>query len=247
MKDNTLRTEIAEVLQPTAETMSHEWGNSKLGEEVWDDPACNNLLKGIDAILLAIKNRLPKERTHRNGYPDSPIEATEEDWLIIGFNNCLSKVLNRLLTSKAQPNLSRTRGGNVAVSTQTPEKLADLIQEAMYEWSDGWRFCATRADQFTDKHKAMIMDELGNHPLGNYVYHDDCACMLDWNYKGTWEGSYGGTNSCGCECHKKTMELAQVIVAKLQESDKVRSHPDLPTTPGEVKLPMPNRDEGKEK
>ena len=78
------------------------------------------------------------------------------------------------------------------------------IRQIFYKNPNGWKLCSTRADKFTDKFKTIVLDKLGNHPLGDYEYIDDCACMLNWGLD---------TDGCGCECHKEVNYYTKEILS----------------------------------
>lgn len=50
----------------------------------------------VDAALSAIAAKLPKERVHLRGYPETPDAADNDDWHTIGFNSCLAEVKTAL-------------------------------------------------------------------------------------------------------------------------------------------------------
>ena len=84
------------------------------------------------------------------------------------------------------------------------------IRKMFYASPNGWKLCSSKADEvFTSKFKQIVLDKLGNHPLGDYEYIDDCACMLNWGLD---------SDSCGCECHKEVdyyiSELKQILGGK---------------------------------
>lgn len=85
----------------------------------------------------------------------------------------------------------------------TTPKTRDLVIQAMYEWQDGWRFCD---EKFAE---AKWAKKFGIYP-GDLVYSSDCACQLTVDMSSP---NFGG--GCGCICHKKTAELADIILKKL--------------------------------
>ena len=74
------------------------------------------------------------------------------------------------------------------------KELEKEIQEMFFLAPNGWKLCSIKADKFTDEFRKIVMDKLGNHPMGEYEYINDCACQLDGGL---------GHGTCGCECHKE--------------------------------------------
>lgn len=86
------------------------------------------------------------------------------------------------------------------------------LDRVFYGSDEGWKFCSSRADTLSEKFRGIVLDELGNHPIGNYELIDDCACML----------SAAPSETCGCECHRTIEKLKQTILSNMVTKEEAQ-------------------------
>jgi len=92
------------------------------------------------------------------------------------------------------------------------EAIRQAVVSSVYEWQDGWRFCDEQYSPKTDEEfKKLHTNHNGNRPIGNLVYSDDCACQIDGE-----EFLRGTDYPCGCICHKKSREFAEIVIKNLE-------------------------------
>lgn len=117
---------------------------------------------------------------------------------------------------------------------QLRQEIERVLAGSVYEWREGWRFCDEKYDDFTDAFKKLVVDKLGNHPLGDYVYSDDCACQID----------AAPSPDCGCICHQKTVEFAkqasEPLLALFEKHADSRVREELEAVANEISEHAPN-------
>jgi hypothetical protein len=114
-------------------------------------------------------------------------------------------------------------------ASQDRVEIREAVVKAAFAWKDGWRFCDAKFDQLSDKFQGIILDNLGNHPLGDYVYSDDCACQIDERESA----------NCGCICHKKSREFAEQVLEMLIPQPTPPATVAGPTHPNGVPMGKP--------
>lgn len=87
-------------------------------------------------------------------------------------------------------------------STVVKEQIAQIFFNA----PNGWKLCSSKANDLSDKFREIILDNLGNHFLGDYEYIDDCACQLDGGL-----GHFGNKYKCNCACHNEVKYYTEKI------------------------------------